>query len=179
MEIKTRIFTGIGSRKTPKKMLELLSDASYALRKRGFILRSGHSVGADLAFEKQYLYQGISEIYLPWKGFGGSTSKLFNITQEAMDSVNEFHPVPNTLSNPNRKLLARNYHQLFGYNGIRSDFVVCWTNNGLIEGGTGHTLKIAEHYNIPIFNFGKEEDIDSFFELLKEIKEYNILNNLT
>lgn len=177
-EIKNKIFTGIGSRRTPKNILELITEASHALCIRGFTLRSGHSAGADLAFESQYIYKGISEIYLPWKGFGGSSSSLFNVSKEAMDSVNEFHPAPDALTIQSRKLLARNYHQLFGYNGVKSDFVICWTNRGVIEGGTGHTLRMAEYYNIPIFNFGKEKDIELFFNLLEGIEEHNILYDL-
>ena len=33
-----------------------------------------------------------------------------------------------------------------------SNFVVCYTPDGKASGGTGQAIRIAEYYNIPIYN---------------------------
>lgn len=33
-----------------------------------------------------------------------------------------------------------------------SKFIVCWTRDGGATGGTGQALRIADHYEIPVFN---------------------------
>lgn len=46
-----KIYAGIGSRKTPKKILEQMRNISSFLAKEGYTLRSGGADGADSAFE--------------------------------------------------------------------------------------------------------------------------------
>ena len=76
------------------------------------------------------------EIYLPWMGFNGA-----------------------------KKLMARNCHQVLGLDlKTPVDFIVCWTKDGTINGGTGQALRIAEAYNIPVYNLFFEE---SFKNVLK------------
>jgi hypothetical protein len=45
-------YTGIGARATPPEVLSLMTRAAFALLKRGYVLRSGHAIGADSAFER-------------------------------------------------------------------------------------------------------------------------------
>ena len=47
-----RFYSGIGARATPPEMLSLMTRAAFALLKRGYVLRSGHAIGADSAFER-------------------------------------------------------------------------------------------------------------------------------
>ena len=47
-----RFYTGIGARRTPPEVLALMTRAAFALLKRGYVLRSGHAIGADSAFER-------------------------------------------------------------------------------------------------------------------------------
>jgi len=87
-------YTGIGSRKTPGPINDIIEFSPLyrfyywgrILATKGFILRSGHADGADLAFEKGCdTVNGKKEIYLPWKGFNGSDSKLYNLSKEAYE----------------------------------------------------------------------------------------------
>jgi len=47
-----RFYAGIGARATPPEILSLMTRAAFALTKRGYVLRSGHAIGADSAFER-------------------------------------------------------------------------------------------------------------------------------
>ena len=47
----TKFYTGIGSRQTPKDILNLIEDVAFKLASKGYILRSGAAKGADTAFE--------------------------------------------------------------------------------------------------------------------------------
>jgi hypothetical protein len=74
----TIYFAGIGSRETPIDVLDIMQKLSIVFAKKGWILRSGHAPGADQAFEKGCdKVNGPKEIYIPWKGFEGSTSDLY------------------------------------------------------------------------------------------------------
>lgn len=47
------------------------------------------------------------------------------------------------------------------------DFVVCWTKNGELKGGTALGMRIAKHYNIPIYNLAIDKDIESLKEFIR------------
>ncbi|PZR90892.1 MAG: hypothetical protein DI537_17555 [Stutzerimonas stutzeri] len=53
-----------------------MTNISAEAFRRGFTLRSGGAGGADLACEKDVPERG-KEIFLPWKGFNGSTSRFY------------------------------------------------------------------------------------------------------
>ena len=67
-----RFYAGIGARATPPEILSLMTRAAFALTKRGYVLRSGHAIGADSAFERGA--GEAAEIYLPAPGWRGSAS---------------------------------------------------------------------------------------------------------
>lgn len=69
-------FSGIGSRETPADVCRDMTSISAALARRGFTLRSGGAGGADLACEEK-VADDRKEIFLPWKGFNGSTSRFY------------------------------------------------------------------------------------------------------
>jgi hypothetical protein len=75
--ITIRTMTGIGSRDTPRDVLDTMTNLMYELHKDGWILRSGGASGADDAFEKGILnYTGkieedYAEIFIPWNNFLG------------------------------------------------------------------------------------------------------------
>jgi len=59
-----------------------------------------------------------------------------------------------------------------------SDFIVCYTENGKMKGGTAQALRIAEDYKIPVFNIGKYSGIEEvmiewkkFIKIMIKIKE--------
>ncbi len=163
-------YAGIGSRDTPNDILRLMKQLGTYLEKRGWILRSGHAEGADLAFESGVRKEEHKEIYLPWQGFNGSDSIHFTIEPRAFKSVNQFHPNPKKLTPQARLLMARNYYQVMGYPSFSNDtskMIICWTPYGKEVGGTAQALRIAKHYDVTIFNLALKEVYARFYYLLR------------
>lgn len=161
-----KTYAGIGSRETPEKIIQLMKQMAKHLALSGITLRSGGASGADQAFEVGCdSVNGPKEIYLPWKRFENSTSNLIVHDQRAFDYVDQFHPGSQHLTQGARKLQARNSHQILGWElNSPSDFIICYTPKGKRSGGTGQALRMAEHFQIPIFDCGLyEHDL----ELLK------------
>jgi len=161
-------YAGIGSRRTPENILHLMTKIAKRLESRGFILRSGHANGADLAFERGVSDDAHKDIYLPWALFNDSDSTLYELGPEAIKSVRRYHPSPDSLSSNSFKLLARDWYQVMGKESEpRSAFIICWTPEGRITGGTGQALRIATDKKIKIFNLAvsKEEAIFRFLDV--------------
>lgn len=168
-------YAGIGARKTPVAVQRLMVKLARHLSSKGYTLRSGHARGADQAFEEGA--QGNSEIYLPWDNFEKSNSRLIVKDQKAFDIAQKYHPYWENLSQGARRLQARNCHQVLGLNlEDPSAFVICWTDKGKGEGGTGQALRIAKAYNIPIFDMGKYENIERITKELKKFLKENKVN---
>lgn len=145
-----KIYTGIGSRKTPTELEQTILSIAANLDRIGYTLRSGGADGADSFFEK---HTSRKEIYLPWKNFNSNDSLLYNISNKSMVMAEKYHPSWDKLSDASRKLMARNCYQVLGENLDKpSQFIVCYTKDGKASGGTGQALRIAEDFNIPIFN---------------------------
>ena len=168
-----KYYTGIGSRKAPKKILQIMTDVATALEKKGWLLRSGGANGSDLAFEKGVVKY--KNIYLPWRGFNDSTSNLYYISDEALEIASRHHPGWVRLSSPIRKLMARNVYQVQGLNlDENSQFLICWTDDGCESaetrtsktGGTGLAISLASELGIPIFNLKNEASLERVLSLL-------------
>ena len=170
-------YAGIGSRETPNEILKVFEDIGYFLAQSSFTLRSGHAVVADMAFERGAdKAKGKKEIYLPWKGFEGSTSDLVVNNPNAFETAEKFHTHWHNLKDGAKKLQARNSHQVLGQDlNTPSKFVICWTKGGKGQGGTGQALRIGEAYGIPIFDAGSYKDINEF---KLDLYRYLIDNNL-
>lgn len=168
-----RYYAGIGSRETPEFMLLVFEEIGGFLAKQGFTLRSGGAKGADKAFENGCdKVKGNKEIYLPWEGFEDSDSMLIVRNPKAFEIAEQFHPYWHNLKQGARKLQARNSHQVLGKDlNTPSDFIICWTKNGNGSGGTGQALRVAKHYNIPVFDAGKYSNLDDLLVNLKEFLE--------
>lgn len=173
------IYTGIGSRATPKEICNEFYRIGAKLASRGFLLRSGGADGADLSFETGCKsVNGAKEIYLPWKGFNANSSLLYPPSKKAYDVAELFHPCYNSLNHAGRALMARNSHQVLGHLlDSPTDFIVSWTPNGEdgvtqkttdLTGGTGQAIRIGAHYGIPIFNFGAPNVRSQFLEFLEK-----------
>lgn len=163
-----KIYAGIGSRATPNNVIKKMESIGEYLARKDYILRSGHAPGADKAFERGCdIANGKKEIYLPWKGFEGSDSSFFFISKDAYKSVEENHINPHALSYGAKKLLARDYHQLLGYDNVKSDLVIYWTDNLSLNGGTGYTVKMARKIGIPTFNLYLKEEVELLGHFLK------------
>jgi len=160
-EQKYNYYTGIGSRSTPKILEPILFGIAKKLEENDFILRSGGADGADKFFELGALSNlGRSQIFLPWKFFNYSHSSLFNINPQAFTIAKQIHPNWNVLTDNSKKLHARNVHQVLGEHlNSPSLFLICWTPNGKIIGGTATAINLAKEYNIPVFNLGKSDKI--------------------
>lgn len=169
-------YAGIGSRKTPKNTLHFFDSLAVYFEYYGFALRSGGADGADSAFSKSVKSQN-KEVYLPWKGFNKNPSPLYSISPQAFEIASEFHPSWKNLKPAVKKLHARNVHQILGEHlDSPCIFVVCWAPDGADgvdvptsqkTGGTGQAIRIANSYNIPVFNVQRKEMISKlkdFFE---------------
>jgi hypothetical protein len=171
-----RYYAGIGSRKTPKDVLFIMERIGQSLASR-FVLRSGGAGGADTSFERgANRGQGVTEIFLPWKGFNADdedreflpVSDLFldnlpqKIQYEAAEIAKQFHRHWNELTIGGKKLHTRNVLQILGRDlNTPSEFVICWTKDGKATGGTGQAMRIAKSKGIPIYNLKNNDDRDS------------------
>lgn len=167
-------YAGIGARDTPSSILEAMGRAATSMAKAGLTLRSGGAEGADESFEHGCdLGGGNKEIFLPWQGFRKNSSPLFGTTREARLLAKEFHPNWANVSCSGRDFHGRNVYQILGQDlNTPSAFVICWTADGKVKGGTGQALRMAEHFKIPIFNLGKPEaTLTSIGEEIMEVIE--------
>ncbi len=164
-----KYYAGIGSRETPKEICDIMTQLAGKLEEKGWVLRSGLAKGADQAFSSGV--KRAADIFLPWRNFelgaqmnNNQHNYFWDYTEdyEAIESVDKFHPAPQSLSSGARQLMTRNFRQIVGRNEPNSSFVVCWTVDGTATGGTGQALRIAqsEIYKIPIFNLQKSEDLE-------------------
>ena len=163
-------YAGIGSRETPSEILKLFENIGRFLARKGFILRSGGAKGADTSFEKGVdKVNGKKEIYLPWRNFEGSDSKLIVNDERAFEIAEKYHPYWHNLKQGAKKLQARNSFQVLGWDlNTPSQFIICWTEKGKGKGGTGQAIRIAMEYKIPIFDAGTFDNIDVLKLSLKE-----------
>lgn len=191
-ELSTIYYAGIGSRETPRKYVELFKRVGKYLAEQGVVLRSGRADGADEAFEIGCdMGSGKKEIYVPWASFGGKqfnkyiltlngarlkkakeciVLKEFRDNPEPYKIAEKYHPQWNILKQGAKKLQARNSHQVLGKDlKTPSSFIICWTEEGKGQGGTGQALRIAKDKDIPIFDCGNYEDIN---ECRKELYEF-------
>lgn len=164
---ENKIYTGIGSRDTPIPVCNLMTNVAKTLDQCGYILRSGGAKGADSAFEAGSTNK---QIFLPWKRFNSNPSPLFDVCPIAMGIAKTFHPKWSRLNNSARLFHGRNVYQVLGKDcNSPTDFIICWTSDGKASGGTGQALRIAKHYQIPIYNLYNDSDRILLNTLLKEI----------
>ena len=165
-----RAYAGIGSRRTPEPVLQLLTALASQLARRGHVLRSGHAPGADQAFE--HGAGARAEVYLPWPSFESSVRCAAGYVQpepssEAVQMAAAHHPAWERLGRGARSLHARNCHQILGRDlQDPVSFVVCWTPDGATThpgpstGGTGQALRLAAAHTIPVFNLARPEHLE-------------------
>jgi hypothetical protein len=165
------LYAGVGSRETPPEILSLMTQLAVRLGQLGFTLCSGGAKGADTAFERGVLgTQFPARIYYT-KGCGylkGFDKEMYSYSEEAvkagLELFEEFHPAPHKCGDYAKLLHMRNAFILLGRELAHEpwpvDFIVCWTKDGNATGGTGQALRIAEAYNIPVFNLFHEDALD-------------------
>lgn len=152
-------YSGIGSRETPKDILEQMITIGRDLAEKGWILRSGGADGADSAFEQGCdEVHGAKQIFLPWKGFNKNSSQYWKIPPEAFDLAAGLHPNWSACSDAARKLHARNCQQILGPAlNDPVDLVICWTKSGGEFGGTATAMKLARQNGIRVVNLFSEK----------------------
>lgn len=160
-------YAGIGSRETPQSILLDMHHIAQQLGTMNWVLRSGAADGADTAFEQGCdLVHGPKEIYIPWSGFQGLKPNRENTIMVGANEYTEeiaarFHPNWSACSRGAKALHARNVCQVLGLNReTPANCIICWTKNASGAGGTGQALRIAKHYNIPIFDLGSDAAYD-------------------
>jgi hypothetical protein len=174
------IYAGIGARATPQEALARMERIGERLAREGWLLRSGAATGADSAFERGAdCAGGRKEIFIPWNGFerrrkndhGIILAPALQKAPEAMAMAERFHPNWAGLSHGARLLQARNVHQILGAGlDCPVDLVICWTEQGMIRGGTGQALRVAKAVNIPVLNLGtrrlRDMDAESLVHMI-------------
>jgi len=150
-----KTYAGIGSRKTPQQIQDLMCAIATHLEQHNWTLRTGGAPGADQAF-----LRGTSRrtVYRP----ANLQRVQASVSQTAYQSVRDWHPATYKLSSIARQLLARNYLILFGDQETPQPvrFVLCWTPDSCLNqatrtprsGGTGQTVCVAAAAQIPVFN---------------------------
>lgn len=132
-------YAGIGPRDITSEVSHNLEVVAKGLRKRGFVLRSGGATGSDTAFERGS--KGRNFIFRPR-----------DATEAAIALAKEHHPAWDACSEYVRMLHGRNAQIILG--AMLDDpvkFVVTHTDHPN-HGGTSLGLRIANTYEIPVFN---------------------------
>lgn len=163
------IYAGIGPRKTPQDIFELMVELARMLAARRWMLRTGGARGADTAFLNGSLLWGDrAELYLPEPGYNGhqaGTAVLERPMPTAYSIAAKYNqPWWDRHTEPVKALHARNAHIILGKHLIDPPkMIVCWTQDGVSDGtgrgGTQAALRIArgEAPDAHIYNLARPE----------------------
>ena len=169
-------YAGISSRETPHNVLAVMSKTAILLANDGYGLRTGACVGADQAFANGAAsVMGFITLLLPWGSYEKEWVKYISSSGTdlhvipfspshhitAAKSVEQYHPTAAKLKSSVVALHARNYMILLDEEEP-VEFVVCWTPNGAVTGGTGQAIRIAEDKGIKVYNLGNPKTLDAF-----------------
>lgn len=150
-------YAGIGARATPEPILLEMQSIAMRLALAGWVLRSGLAAGADTAFDKGRSVVG-----------GRAVLRTRTDWQPAIDHAAQFHPAWDRCSDIAKALHARNSLVMLGdWLDKPVSFVVCWTPDGAVTGGTGQALRIATAYGIPVFNLAADGAAARLWEWLE------------
>lgn len=153
-------YTGVGSRKTPIEILNLMTRIAQKMASLGIVLRSGGAIGADLAFERG----------------AGTLKNIFvaeDATHAAIEIAKRFHPAWGSCRDFVRKLHGRNVFQVLGPDlnaPSPSRGLICWTPDGckshstrcIQTGGTGTAISIASAWGVPVSNLAVPADFEKW-----------------
>jgi nucleoside-triphosphatase THEP1 len=173
-------ITGVGSRKTPKEVLDIIHNIPSLHTDKNCVLRSGRADGADAAFEYGALVHDVTTVsYLPHDGFNGhrqgdinegAAHHQVNIDATQLPNYNQAKEILKSILDSNHfsrlndfalKAHIRNVYQVLGDDlNTPSEVLYCWTPNGAEVGGTATAIKLAKRYNVPVLNLGNQETLD-------------------
>jgi hypothetical protein len=138
-------YAGIGSRETPPNILLEMTEIAKQLDSK-YTLRSGGAEGADKAFEAGAVNK---QIFSP-KDF--IPDWAFKVVGELVAEQN-WGVTLDKMKPFVQRLIARNMMIMLGSNGDEPvKFVVCWTPDGKVVGGTAWALRLAAKRHIQIYN---------------------------
>lgn len=163
-------YAGIGARKTPPDVLELMQNIAFYFAKQNKHLRTGNAEGADYAFMK-----GVNQctgyevsLYLPWptyrKDYIQSTNGICvqEPSKEAIHFAGFYHTAWEKCGENARKFHGRNAQIIMGSMLVDPvDIVICYSESD-IKGGTAMGIQIAKAHQIPVYNL-YYEPIRAFF----------------
>ena len=179
-----KMYAGIGTRKTPSHIIDIMYKTAIILSINGFVCNTGAAKGAEQIFAKGAVSgNGLVNLMLPWPSYEKKWIDnliklhpekvlkwlLAKSNKEAFESV-RLHPSYTTLSQAVIKLHARNFMIL-----KKAQFVVCYTPGGKEIGGTGQAIRIAKSLDIIIYNLGDQYTLTNFEKSLEKRKD--ILKN--
>jgi hypothetical protein len=180
-----KYYTGVGSRCTPNDVLSLEVKFALRLNDLGWTLRSGGAIGSDKAFESGSTNKNI--YYADQKSANKNKGIYVPITDndKAFEIISKIHPNWARCSEFARLLHRRNCFQVLGPNlNEPSEFLVCWTpcgaesakecvysKDGISTGGTATAIRVADSFNVPIFNLGKLGSKERFINFMKSYNE--------
>lgn len=154
---KGGLYAGIGSRKTPPNILNLMQNMAKRLYLLGYTLRSGGAAGADINFERGH-NRARDRVN------AADNKEIFlagHATEECLEVAERIHPAWERCSDYAKTLHARNVKQILGNSlDCPVDFVLCWTPNGEPQGGTRTAIMVAKENGIPVFNLFDEKNRD-------------------
>jgi len=144
-----KFYAGVGSRETPRDILNIMTIISYSLRHE-YTLRSGGAIGADTAFQSG-------------AGFNRVIYKAHHATADAIELASTYHPNWKACKGIAKKLHGRNMQIVLG-EGLAEpvEFVLCWTPGAKLVGGTAMAIRVAEDKDIPVFNLADSDQFDQF-----------------
>jgi len=168
-------YAGIGSRNTPDDVLMFIQRIARKMAIIGVHLQTGGADGADTAFQIG-ARKGPSTIYVPWNGYnnlhagtyGDCEIKLPPNMAHSMQLASQYHPAWDRCSKGARMLHARNMNIILGDQlNTPVKGVICWTEQGLLKGGTAQGIRLAQAWNIPVINLGDPADLQGMETWLK------------
>lgn len=152
----TVYYTGIGSRKTPRAILAIMTKLATVLEHKGYTLRTGDAKGADAAFragcfnKQVYTIKSLSEI----------SEEMHDICYNDLITL---HPNVNAVMRKPwaKEYLMRDSLQVRGHSpdDALSKFVVCWTKDAGLNGGTAQAMRVANKLGVEIYNLADDHTL--------------------
>lgn len=181
-----KYYSGIGSRKLPMPIIDLIKEIGYCMAKKGYVLRSGAADGADYCFEYGCIHAiGKADIFLPWMGFkdrhNDRMRSNINYIKPLMGQMKisrqlmiETGIIPHwdKMNEVSQKFHARNVNQVEGdFDDPNVEVVIFyaptdWATDE-VQGGTRTAVELARHYGIPTYNLYVEKEKKRICEILK------------
>lgn len=192
-----KVYTGVGSRETPKEICDIMEELGEVLADLGWGLWSGDAPGPDHSFftgalKSNNISNTDTFIFIPWRGFNNvwdlspyhviPSSHNTILYEDAKKIAESVIPYWEKLKDSHKKLHTRNVYQILGpFLNHKSKKVLCWAEpigDGFkVKGGTGTAVALARKYDITVLNFYYEEELEKVLKFIKEYKQIKLLGS--